>query len=138
MDLAEVNRGVIAEFRANGGKVGGRFAGAHVLLLHTVGARSGEERINPVGYTSDGGDMVVVASFGGAPVNPAWYHNLKANPRIVVEVGTETLGVVASEVPAEDYERVWAVVTAAMPGMADYRTMTTRRLPVIRLTAVDR
>ena len=132
-ELDELNRGVIAEFRANGGKVGGQFASNDILLLHSVGARSRTERVNPLGDVRDGDDMLVVGSLGGAPDHPAWYWNLKAHPHTVVEVGTETVAVVASEVAYEDYARLWAVVTEAMPGMLEYQKLTTRRLPIIRL-----
>jgi deazaflavin-dependent oxidoreductase (nitroreductase family) len=134
-ELEEMNRGVIADFRANGGKVGGQHADLDVLLLHHLGARSGQARVTPLAYVRDGGDMVIVASTGGAPRNPAWYWNLKARPRVTVEVGTETVEVIAGEVGDEGYARLWAMVTDAIPVMREYQSRTTRRLPIIRLAA---
>jgi len=135
LELEEMNRGVIADFRANGGKVGGQHAYLDVLLLHHLGARSGQVRVTPLAYIRDGSDMLIVASTGGAPRNPAWYWNLKAHPRVAVEVGTETVEVIAGEVADEEYARLWAMVTEAIPVMAEYQSRTTRRLPIIRLAA---
>jgi deazaflavin-dependent oxidoreductase (nitroreductase family) len=135
LELEEMNRGVIADFRANGGKVGGQHAELDVLLLHHLGARSGQARVTPLAYIRDGGDMVIVASTGGAPRNPAWYWNLKARPRVTVEVGTETVEVIAGEVADEEYARLWSMVTDAIPVMTEYQSRTTRRLPIIRLAA---
>ena len=84
------NQKIIDEFRSNAGKVGGYFAGAPMILIHHIGARSGTERVNPLVYLPDGDDMIIAATKGGAPTNPDWYHNLKAHPRITVEVGTAT------------------------------------------------
>jgi deazaflavin-dependent oxidoreductase (nitroreductase family) len=134
--LEELNQNVIAEFRANGGKVGGPWASADVLLLHNVGARSGRARVSPVAYVRDGADLLIVSSFGGAPHNPAWYWNLKAHPRTTIEVGTEIVEVAASEAGDDEYARLWAIITEAMPGMLEYQKRTTRRLPVIRLARV--
>src|SRR5256712_2541316 len=93
--MADWNRRIIDEFRANGGKVGGPFAGAPLLLLHHIGAKSGIERVNPVMYQAVGDDLAVFASKGGAPSNPDWYRNLIATPIATVEVGTETFEVKA-------------------------------------------
>jgi deazaflavin-dependent oxidoreductase (nitroreductase family) len=136
IELEEMNRGVIADFRANGGKVGGEHAYLSMLLLRHLGARSGQERVTPLAYIRDGGDMVVVASTGGAPRNPAWYWNLKARPRVTVEVGAGTVEVIAGEVADEEYGRLWAMVTEAIPVMLEYQSRTTRRLPIIRLAPV--
>lgn len=137
IELQQMNQEVVADFRANGGQVGGQFASIEILLLHHVGARSGTPRVNPLGYVRDGGDMVIVASTGGAPQHPAWYWNLKAQPRTTAEVGPETVEVIASEVTGEDErERLWAAVVAAMPVMQEYQDRTTRRLPIIRLSPV--
>ena len=133
LELEEMNRGVIARFRANGGEVGGQHASLNILLLHNVGTRSGKVRVSPLAYVRDGGDMIIVASTGGAPHHPAWYWNLKAHPRVRVEVGTETLDVIADEVADEEYARLWAMVTEAIPVMLEYQSRTTRRLPIIRL-----
>jgi deazaflavin-dependent oxidoreductase (nitroreductase family) len=129
------NRKIIEEFRANGGKVGGQFAGATLLILHTVGAKSGQVRESPVGYFADGdGSMVIVASKAGLPTNPDWYHNLKANPRFAVEVGTETLPVVAEELTGAERDAKWAEIVAKAPGFGEYQEKTTRIIPLVRLT----
>jgi len=132
-ELEEMNQGVIADFRANGGQVGGQHASLDIMLLHHLGARSGQARVTPLAYIRDGGDMVIIGSTGGAPHHPAWYWNLKAHPRVTVEVGTQTVEVIAGEVADEDYARLWAMVTEAIPVMAEYQNQTTRRLPIIRL-----
>ena len=129
------NQQIIDEFRANDGKVGGRFAGATLLILRTIGAKSGQVRESPVAYFPEGdGSMVVVASKAGLPTNPDWYHNLKANPRFDDEVGTDTLPVVAEEITGSDYEAKWAEIVAKAPGFGDYQTKTTRVIPLVRLT----
>ena len=130
------NKQVIAEFRANGGKVGGPFEGANILLLHHIGARSGAERIAPLGYIADGDRMLIIASKGGLPTNPDWYHNLKANPRIDVEVGTETFPVTAEELSRVERDEKWPMITAVAPGYADYQTKTSRVIPVFALSRV--
>ena len=96
MSPADFNDQIIEEFRANQGRVGGRFEGSPLLLLHHTGAKSGKSRINPLAYLSNGGRYVVFASKGGAPTNPDWYHNLKAHPNAAIEVGTDMIDVVAS------------------------------------------
>lgn len=128
------NQAIIAEFRANGGKVGGQFAGATLLLLHTMGAKSGQERINPVVYTTDGEQLVVIASKAGAPTNPDWYHNLVANPRVTVEVGTEQFQAQATVAAEPERTRLYDQMATAMPGFAEYQRKTTRVIPVIVLT----
>lgn len=133
LELEEMNRGVIADFRANGGKVGGQHASLGIILLHHMGARSGQARVTPLACVRDGEDMLVVASTGGAPRHPAWYWNLKANPRVTVEAGTETVEVIAGEVAGEEHGRLWAMITGAIPVMLEYQDRTTRRLPIIRL-----
>ncbi len=127
------NSHIITEFRANDGQVGGPFAGTPLLLLHTTGARTGAERINPLAYRTDGDALVVFASKAGAPTNPDWYHNLLANPRASVEVGTEKHDVVARVAQAEERERLWEAQKAASPGFADYETKTDRQIPVVIL-----
>ncbi|HKE74629.1 MAG TPA: nitroreductase family deazaflavin-dependent oxidoreductase, partial [Acidimicrobiales bacterium] len=113
--------------------VGGAFAGASMLLLHTVGARSGQERVNPLVYRTDGDALVIVASKGGAPTNPDWFHNLVAHPDVTIEVGTETRSARARVAEADERERLWADLKAAMPGFADYEARTTRQIPVVLL-----
>jgi deazaflavin-dependent oxidoreductase (nitroreductase family) len=135
--MSDWNSGVIEEFRANGGKVGGYFAGAPMILLHHIGAKSGTVRVTPLVYfPQDDGSMLVVASKGGAPTNPDWYHNVVAHPRFEVEVGTEKFTIDAQELsPAERAER-WPAIVAERPGFGDYETKTTRVMPVLRLRRV--
>jgi deazaflavin-dependent oxidoreductase (nitroreductase family) len=129
------NQQIIDEFRANGGKVGGQFAGANLLILRTIGAKSGQRRESPVAYfREDDGSMVVVASKAGLPTNPDWYHNLKANPTFDVEVGTQTLPVTAEEITGSEYAAKWAEIVAVAPGFGEYQTKTTRVIPLVRLT----
>jgi deazaflavin-dependent oxidoreductase (nitroreductase family) len=128
------NSHVIDEFRANGGKVGGMFAGASMILVHHIGAKSGTERVSPMVYFPDGDRMLVVASAAGSPKNPDWYHNLKAHPRVDVEVGTETFPVVAEELAPAERDDQWAKITAAMPGFADYQRKVSRAIPVVALS----
>jgi deazaflavin-dependent oxidoreductase (nitroreductase family) len=133
-DVNDWNRKVIEEFRANGGKVGGQFAGAPMILVHHFGAKSGVERVSPMVYFTDGDRMLIVASAAGSPKNPDWYHNLKARPKVDVEVGTETFPVVVEELQADERAQKWAKVTAAMPGFAEYQEKTSRVIPVFALT----
>jgi len=135
--MAEVNdwnKKIIEEFRANGGTVGGNFAGRTLLLLHTKGAKSGQERVNPVAYTKDGDKFVVIASKGGAPVNPDWYHNIVANPHFTVEVGTEQFEVEAKITEEPERSHLYDKMVEVMPGFGDYKVKTTRKIPVIVLT----
>jgi deazaflavin-dependent oxidoreductase (nitroreductase family) len=128
------NAGIVAQFRANEGRVGGQFEGSTLLLLHTVGRRSGVERINPLAYFADGDRYLIVASKGGHPSNPDWYFNLVDNPRVTIEVGTETFEADAVEVAGEDREIVWKRIVATAPGFGEYQKRTDRILPVIALT----
>ena len=130
----EWNKPIVEEFRANGGQVGGQFADRSLLLLHTTGAKSGQLRINPLVYSTDGDRLVVVASKGGAPTNPDWYHNLVANPQVTVEVGTEQFQAQATVAEEPERTRLFDQMASAMPGFADYQRNTPRILPVIVLT----
>ena len=130
------NSQIIAEFRANGGKVGGPFEGGTLLLLHTVGARSGQPRVNPVMYQDIGDGVAVFASKGGAPTHPDWYYNLLANPRVSAEIGPQTLPFVARLAEGAERDRIWTAQKAANPGFADYERKTTRQIPVIILEPV--
>jgi deazaflavin-dependent oxidoreductase (nitroreductase family) len=130
------NKQIIEEFRANGGKVGGPFEGAPMLLLHTTGAKSGKERVNPVVYQGDGHRLVVFGSKAGAPTHPDWYHNLRANPRVKVEVGTDLFDVDARVAEGEERERIWTRQKAQMPGFAEYEQKSSRQIPVIVLERV--
>ena len=127
------NSAIIREFRTNAGKVGGPFAGKTLLLLHTTGAKSGREHINPVAYVTDGDRFVIIASKGGAPTNPDWYYNLVANPQITVEVGTEQFKARASVSIEPERTRLYDKMIEMMPGFAEYRKKTTRVIPVITL-----
>jgi deazaflavin-dependent oxidoreductase (nitroreductase family) len=127
------NRRTIDEFRANGGKVGGMFEGKTLLLLHTKGAKSWQERINPVAYVRDGERFVVIASKGGAPTNPDWYYNVVATPDLTVEVGTEAFQVHATVAKEPERTRLYNKMVEMMPAFDDYRHKTTRKIPVIVL-----
>jgi len=134
MSGSDYNATIIEEFRANAGRVGGSFEGTPLLLLHHTGARSGEKRVNPLAYQRDDGRYVVFASRGGAPRNPAWYHNLKANPNATIEVGTDTIEVLASEAGGEERERLYRTQAERIPQFAEYERRTERTIPVIVLT----
>jgi deazaflavin-dependent oxidoreductase (nitroreductase family) len=131
---AEFQASVIAEFRANQGKVGGMFEGMPMLLLHHVGAKSGERRVAPLAYLRDGDRYVIFASKAGAPTNPGWFHNLKAQPDVEIEVGGDTLTAHAAEVAGEERERLFATQAEQRPQFAEYQTKTERQIPVIVLT----
>lgn len=130
------NQAIIAEFRANGGKVGGQFAGAPLLLLRTTGARSGQPRINPMAYSRDGDNYIVIASKAGAPTNPDWYYNLVANRQVIVEVGTEQFQAQATVATEPERTRLFNQMAAAMPGFAEYQRNTPRIIPVVVLSRV--
>jgi deazaflavin-dependent oxidoreductase (nitroreductase family) len=132
-DMNDFNRAIIEEFRANGGKVGGPFEGAPVLLLTTTGAKSGERRTTPVMYLPDGERMAIFASKAGAPTNPAWYHNLLANPTATVEVGSETVDATAVVTTGEERDRLFDRQAELHPQFAEYARKTTRQIPVIAL-----
>ncbi|MGP3976612.1 nitroreductase/quinone reductase family protein [Streptomyces sp. 8N114] len=132
--VTDFNRAVIEEFRANSGRVGGPFAGGDLLLLTTRGARTGLEQTSPLAFVRDeDGHLLVVASAGGAPRNPAWYHNLLAHPMVRVEVGSDSFGAVAVPTEGAERARLFAHVVRQQPGYADYQARTDRPLPVIRL-----
>ena len=132
-DVNEFNRDVIEEFRANGGKVSGPFAGAPLLLLTTTGAKSGQTRTNPVVYTKDGDRLVIIASKGGAPKSPDWYHNLVANPTVTIELPGEKFEARASVAEGEERDRLYAAQAEVMPTFNDYQQKTSRRIPVVLL-----
>jgi deazaflavin-dependent oxidoreductase (nitroreductase family) len=133
----DFNQQVIAEFRANGGKVGGPFAGSPMLLLTTTGAKSGQSRTTPLVYTTDGDRIVIIASKGGAPTNPDWYHNLSAHPTATVEMGTETFRARAAVANGAERERLYNQQATLMPGFAEYQKKTTRQIPVVILERAD-
>jgi deazaflavin-dependent oxidoreductase (nitroreductase family) len=132
-DLNDRNQKIIAEFRANNGRVGGNFEGKTLLLLHTQGAKSGQERINPLACVKDGDRCVVIASKGGAPTHPDWYYNVIANPQVTVEVGTETFQAQAIVADEPERTRLYDKMVEVMPGFEGYRRNTTREIPVIVL-----
>ncbi len=133
-EIRDFNKGIIAEFRANEGKVGGMFEGKELLLLTTVGAKSGEERLSPLAFTRDGDRMVIAASMGGAPKNPAWYHNILANPKVTVEIGTEKFAATAAVVADRaERDRLYAKMIELSENFAEYETKTTRVIPIVVL-----
>ncbi|GAB1688592.1 nitroreductase family deazaflavin-dependent oxidoreductase [Krasilnikovia sp. M28-CT-15] len=132
MGVSDWNTAIIEQFRAQGGKGVAQFGDA-LLLLHHTGARTGTVRVNPLAYYDDGDRLVIVASKAGAPQNPDWFFNVRANPDTTIEIGSETVEVRAAEITGDDYEQTWARVTAAMPGFADYQTKTARRIPLVAL-----
>jgi deazaflavin-dependent oxidoreductase (nitroreductase family) len=132
-DYNEFNRQLIEEYRANGGKVTGMFAGAPLLLLTTTGARSGQPRVAPLAYTTDNGRWIVIASKGGAPTHPDWYYNLRANPEVTVEVGAESFPARATITTGAERQRLFDQMAARMPNFAEYQRNTVRQLPVIVL-----
>jgi deazaflavin-dependent oxidoreductase (nitroreductase family) len=127
----DLNLGVIAEFRANGGRCGGRWEGNPMVLLTTIGARSGQERTSPVTYTTDEDRIVLIASKAGAPHHPAWYHNLVANPEVVVEVDDERFEATARVAAEPERTRLLDARIAVMPRFGTYVTMTDRTIPVV-------
>jgi deazaflavin-dependent oxidoreductase (nitroreductase family) len=132
------NRRIIDEFRANQGVVGGAFEGIPILLLHHEGARSGTPRVSPLAYRRDGDRHVVFASNGGRPINPAWYHNVQAHPRVTIEVGTEKLDAEARVATGDERERLWSLQTQENPAFADYETKAKdRTIPVVILEPVS-
>lgn len=139
-DMNDWNRGIIAEFRANDGKVGGPFEGAPMVVLTTIGARSGAERVNPLMYLPNGDDVVIFASKGGAPTNPDWYHNLLANPEAQVELGTdggtEVVKVRARVAEGAERDELWSRQKAAYPQFAEYEAGTSRVIPVVVLEKI--
>ena len=132
--MNDYNRPIIEEFQANGGKVGGPFAGVPLLLLTTTGAKSGKQRINPLAYNMDGERLVVLASKAGAPTHPDWYHNLVAHPDVTVEVGNETFEARATVVEGAERDELYANRVAIMPIFAEYQAKITRTIPVVVLT----
>ncbi|MEV0225786.1 nitroreductase/quinone reductase family protein [Streptomyces sp. NPDC050704] len=130
----DFNQQVIEEFRANAGEVGGYFEGARLILLTTTGARSGNRHTTPVGYYPDGGDRVlVIASAGGAPTHPAWFHNLVAHPQVTVETGVFTYEAKAEVLAGSARDEAFARAVEADPGWAEYQAKTTRVIPVVAL-----
>ena len=131
--LKAFNKTVSDEFRANDGKVGGQFEGANLLLLTTTGAKSGRPRVSPLAYFRVDDKLLVLGSFAGADVNPAWVHNLRANPSAHIEIGNESSDVTARELPRAERDDLFPKITAVAPGFAEYQAKTTRIIPVFEL-----
>jgi deazaflavin-dependent oxidoreductase (nitroreductase family) len=134
----DFNTRIIEEFRANRGRVGGPFQSVPILLLHTTGAKTGKERINPLAYQALGDSLAVFGSRGGSDIHPAWYHNLRANRKATVEVGSERLEVIARVAEGKEREEIWERQKQQLPAFADYERKTARRIPVIILEPLAR
>ncbi len=132
-EMLEYNRQIIEEFRTNGGKVGGRFEGAPLLLLTTIGAKTGTSRTNPVTYMPDGERLIIIASNAGSDDSPAWYYNLLAHPQVTVEVGTETFEATAIVLQGEERNQIYARNAERAPMFAQYQANTTRLIPAVAL-----
>ncbi len=133
-DFIEINKNVIAEFRANEGVCGGMFEGAPMMLLTMTGAKSGRELTSPLVYSTDGDDMVIIASMGGAPNNPQWFHNLVAHPDVTVEVGTDKYVATAVQTEGDERDRLYTAQAEQMPQFAEYaKNAAPRVIPVFRL-----
>ncbi|MBV8944375.1 MAG: nitroreductase family deazaflavin-dependent oxidoreductase [Solirubrobacterales bacterium] len=130
----DYNQRIIDEFRANGGKVPSWGGSSPLLLLHHRGAKSGQERVNPVAYLKDNGRYVIFASKAGAPSNPGWYHNLKAHPETTIEVGGDTVAVTAREARGEERDRLFDAQAKRIPQFAEYQQKTDRVIPVVVLS----
>ena len=135
--MSDWNKQIIEEFRANDGRVGGHFANTQLLLLHTTGAKSGKERVNPVVTFEDNGRLVIVASKGGAPTHPDWYHNLVANPEVEVEYGTERFKARATVTGEPERTELYGRMTRELASFAQYERNTDRVIPVITLSRLS-
>lgn len=134
----DFNTKIVEEFRANEGRVGAPFEGTPMILIHHIGAKSGIERVTPLAYSSQGdGRFAIVASSGGSPNHPGWSYNLKANPRIKVEVGTQTFTALAEELDDTGRGELWPSLVAEAPAVGGHQAKTTRQIPVLMLTRQD-
>lgn len=127
------NQNIAEEFRANDGKVGGQFENGNLLLLSTTGAKSGQPRLSPLAYFRVDGKLIIIGSFAGSPKDPAWVHNLRANPQAHIEVGADAYDVTARELPSTERDKLFGEVAAASPGFADYQAKTSRVIPLFEL-----
>ncbi|BBX02928.1 deazaflavin-dependent nitroreductase [Mycolicibacterium moriokaense] len=132
-DFKAFNEGIVEEFRANNGKVGGPFEGAALLILHTTGAKSGQLRLSPLAYFEIEGKIYIVGSYAGADKDPAWVHNLRANPNAHIELGTTEYDVVAREVPGAERDELYPKVVEHAPVFAEYQAKTSRIIPIFEL-----
>jgi deazaflavin-dependent oxidoreductase (nitroreductase family) len=135
--INDFNEKIIEEFRANVGKVGGPFEGAPLLLLHTNGAKTGRTRVKPLAYRREGDRLVVFGTKGGASTNPEWYYNVRANPRVTVEVGSDRFEADARVALPDERDRLWRQQTEDVPVMAGYQEKTDRTIPVVILERVE-
>lgn len=133
--MSDWNAGIIDEFRSNDGVVSGMFEGKPLLILHSTGAKTGQVRVNPLMYHQDGDNIHIFASKAGAPDNPDWFYNLKANPDATIEIGTETKRVHATEVTGDERDRIYASMADRFPQFGEYQDGNDRTIPVIRLAA---
>ncbi len=134
---SDFNQQVIAEFRANDGKVGGHFANTPLLLLTTTGTRSGHPRTSPLGYSTDDDRIIIIASYNGAPSHPAWYHNLVAHPEATVEVGSERFSARATVIEGEKRARLWDRLTEQFSFLVEHQQKTTRQIPLVALERIS-
>jgi len=135
-DLKAFNANIVDEFRANGGKVGGPFEGGNLLLLTTTGAKSGQPRLSPLAYFTVDGRLIVVGSYAGADVDPAWVHNLRKNSRAHIEVGTKDYDVNARELPSSERDDLYPRLVEQSPVFGEYQQKTSRVIPLFELEAV--
>ena len=134
----DYNTKIVEEFRANQGRVGGPLAGTPMILIHHIGARSGIERVSPLGcFPQADGRFAIVASNGGSPTHPDWYYNLKANPTTKAEVGPQTFTVLAEELDGTARAGLWPELVAEAPSLGEFQARTTRQIPVFMLTRRD-
>jgi deazaflavin-dependent oxidoreductase (nitroreductase family) len=131
--LKTFNDNIANEFRANGGKVSGPFAAAPLLLLTTTGAKSGQPRVSPLAHLTVDGKTIIIGSYAGADINPAWVHNLRADPRAHIEVGTESFDVLARELSPNERDAIFPRIVAVAPGFGDYQSKTRRVIPLFEL-----
>lgn len=134
--LDDFNKAIVEEFRNNDGVVGGPFEGATLLLLHTVGAKTGQPRLSPLAYLTVDGKMLIVGSYAGAPKDPAWVHNLRALPKAHIEVGTEAYDVDVRELPREERDALYPKIVEIAPTFGQYQANTDRIIPLFELTRV--
>ena len=131
--MTEFDRRTVEEFRANGGRAGGVLTGTPLVLIHHIGARTGIEHVTPLGYSAQGDCISITASNGGSPNHPAWYHNLKANPAITVELGTERFAATAEEQAGPARAELWRELVAQFPDLAEFAARTERTIPLFLL-----
>jgi deazaflavin-dependent oxidoreductase (nitroreductase family) len=136
--IKAMNAQVVGEFRASHGKVGGPFDGNELLLLTTTGAKSGQPRVSPLSCKRIDGKLLIVAGYGGADINPSWVHNLRANPRAHIELGSESLDVTARELPPAERADIVPKLTAEVSAFAEYQAKTSRVIPIFELEPVER